>query len=257
MTGGDKMNLLQRYINKDLPGRIRNRVLPNLRHLTKSRIRQCRACQRISLFVQFAEHEEFRVCFRCTANLRYEMLAEHIRGMGDLSTADVLELDPASPISLLLSGARSHVRSYYRPGHVPGTIREDGARMEDITRLTFPNDSLDLIVSSDVLEHVPDAHAAFRESFRVLRPGGAHLFTVPNEPATIRRAILESGEVRHLVPDPEYHSDPLDRNGILAFWHFGPDMNEQFGECGLQFSVVRGPEGVQRRILWLAEKPTA
>jgi SAM-dependent methyltransferase len=127
--------------------------------------------------------------------------------------------------------------------------------MEDITRLTFSDDSLDLIVSSDVLEHVPDAEAAFRESCRVLRPGGAHVFTGPYEPATIRRAEIRDGEVHHIV-DPEYHSDPLDPKGILAFWHFGPDLQQQFGNSGLRFSLVKGPEGVRRSVVWVAEKPS-
>jgi SAM-dependent methyltransferase len=127
--------------------------------------------------------------------------------------------------------------------------------MEDITNLTFPSESLDLIVSSDVLEHVSDAQAAFRETHRVLRRGGAHVFTVPFEPATVRRAIVEGTEVRHLVTPPEYHADPFDPNGILAFWHFGPDLQQQFGDGGLTFKIVKGPEGVRRSVVWEARKP--
>ena len=81
----------------------------------------------------------------------------------DMSAVDVLELDFSSPLRSLLSKARAYTRSFYRPGIAPGTPRGDGAICQDITRLTFPDESLDLIVSSDVLEHVPDAHAAFRE----------------------------------------------------------------------------------------------
>jgi hypothetical protein len=108
-------------------------------------------------------------------------------------------------------------------------------------------------VSSDVLEHVPDIHAAWHETFRVLKPGGCHIFTVPTEAETIQRAIIENGNIRHLV-SPEYHSDPLDRHGILAFWHFGRDFQARFGNSGLVFSVVRGPEGVSNRIVWSAQK---
>jgi len=252
------VNLFSKYLNKDLPRRLRTRVLPNLRHLQKSRVRTCRACLRSSLFLQFSAHEEFCFCARCGANLRYELMAAAIRDLPPLSQLDVLELDPNSPIRWLLGNARTHIRTYYRAEHERGAVRPDGASMEDITRLTLPNESVDLIVSSDVLEHVPDALAAFRESYRVLRPGGIHLFTVPYQKTTVQRAIVRDGEIHHLVTPPEYHADPLDPNGILAFWHFGQDMHEQFGTAsGLDFRVVKGPEGVANRIVWAAKKSRA
>ena len=236
--------------------RLGKRVLPNLGTLAMTwQVRRCRCCELVSLHLQFGPDEEYRKCVRCTANLRYELQAEYLRDNFQTEALDILELDPDSCLRPMLNNGRSYTRTYFRPGHVPGTIRPDGSVMEDITRLSFPDSSLDLIVSSDVLEHVPDAAAAFRESFRVLRPGGVHVFTVPFERATIRRAVLEDNEVRHLAMPPEYHADPLDPNGILAFWHFGPDMQQQFGETGLQFSLVKGPEGKRRSVVWTAAKP--
>jgi Methyltransferase domain len=248
------MNLFSRYFREGFFRRLRRRVLPNLQYLPRTRIRRCRACQTTSLFVQFGADEEFRFCLLCTANLRYEMLCEYIRDTYTLEKLDILELDPASPLQSLLSRGRTYTRTFFRPNLERGSMGEDGARVEDITALTLKGESLDLIVSADVLEHVPDAPAAFSESYRVLRPGGSHVFTVPNEAKTIRRAVVENGEVRHLAK-PEYHSDPLDPNGILAFWHYGPDMQEQFGDCGLKFAIVKGPEGDRRSIVWVAAKP--
>ena len=249
------MNLLSRYVGPGMMRRLRKRVLPNVWTIvSKARVRRCRACQRTSLFLQFGPDEETRTCFRCTANLRYEMQAEYLRKNFKPEELDILELDPRSCLRAFLERGRSYTPTYFRPGHERGSVNASGVRMEDITNLTFPDASLDLIVSSDVLEHVPDAAAAFRESFRVLRPGGAHVFTVPFEPRTLRRAVLEKGAIQYLET-PEYHSDPLDPQGILAFWHFGPDMQEQFGDSGLVFSLVKGPEGVRRSIVWAARKP--
>ena len=250
------MNIISRYFAPGMLRRLSKRVLPNLGTLaTTWQIRRCRCCEQVSLHLQFGPDEEYRKCVRCTANLRYELQAEYLRDSFRIETLDILELDPNSCLRPILQKARSYVRTYFRPGHVPGTARPDGSVMEDITRLTFPDASLDLIVSSDVLEHVPDALAAFRESFRVLRPGGAHVFTVPFERATVQRAVLEDGRVSHLVTPPEYHADPLDANGILAFWHFGPDMQQQFGSTGLIFSLVKGPEGNRRSVVWQAANP--
>jgi len=236
--------------------RLRLRVLPNLWTLaSKWKIRRCRCCEKMSLFLQFGQDEETRVCLRCTANLRYEMQAEFLRENFQPATLDILELDPNSCLRPFLEKGRTYKRTYFRPGHVAGSVRDDGSVMEDITNLTLLDASLDLIVSSDVLEHVPDASAAFRESFRVLRPGGAHVFTVPFEPLTVQRALIEKGAVRHIVTPPEYHADPLDAAGILAFWHFGADLQQQFGDTGLNFSLVKGPEGIRRSVVWQAKKP--
>ena len=62
-----------------------------------------------------------------------------------------------------------------------------------MTRLTYPDASFDLVLTSETLEHVPDLDAALREVRRVLVPGGRHLFTVPRLPgveATFARASL-------------------------------------------------------------------
>ena len=232
--------------------KIRTRVIPGLPYLLNSRMGTCRACGHPTIFVCTGAGDEFRLCLRCRANRRYELLAQCLRQL-DLPRLDVLELGFRSPLRKLLGSARSHTQSYYRPDAVPGSMRSDGAVCEDITRLSGPSASLDVIVSSDVLEHVCNIEAAFRESARVLRPGGVHLFTVPPRPATRQRAALENGTVRHLLP-PEYHLDPLDADGILAFWDFGMDLPQRIDTAGLAMHIAAGPEGPDARIVWEARK---
>jgi SAM-dependent methyltransferase len=49
----------------------------------------------------------------------------------------------------------------------------------DGTRLPIGDRSVDLVMSTDVWEHIEDHEAAAAESFRVLRPGGRLLVAVP------------------------------------------------------------------------------
>jgi SAM-dependent methyltransferase len=221
--------------------RFRRRVLPNLRHLAGTRVRRCRCCGRLSVIVSLSPGEEVKRCLLCGANLRYELLATELRKL-DLGRLEVLELDPSSPLRALLSHARGYRRSFYAPGVAPGAEGPEGARCEDITRLSLPDASLDVIVSSDVLEHVPELAAAFAETARVLRPGGVHLFTVPPRNQTRRRPADE----------PESHSDPLDPKGILAVWDIGPDAPAHFDRPDLKLEIAAGPEGTDRRVVWKA-----
>ena len=49
----------------------------------------------------------------------------------------------------------------------------------DITSIPLPSASLDAILCTEVLEHVPDPIGAVQEMARLLRPGGRMLLTVP------------------------------------------------------------------------------
>jgi ubiquinone/menaquinone biosynthesis C-methylase UbiE len=50
----------------------------------------------------------------------------------------------------------------------------------DAQNLPFADDSFDLVISCETIEHLPDASKALREMFRVSRPGGKLLLTTPN-----------------------------------------------------------------------------
>ncbi len=114
---------------------------------------------------------------------------------------------------------------------------DERLRFEDVTALSFADHTLDAIVSCDVLEHVPDYRAAAAEFARVLKSGGRLILTVPfldQSHETLTRArILEDGHIEHLE-EPEYHGDPLDPDGVLAFYHFGWDLLDTLRNSGFE-----------------------
>jgi SAM-dependent methyltransferase len=218
------------------------------------RIRRCNCCHHFTIFLS-AGASESSACLFCSANQRYEMLAMEIeQRFGEtLSQKDVLELDPHSPLRRILSRARTYTRSFYESGTQSGWRRADGSVCQDISALSLSDQSLDLIISSEVLEHVPLLDRAFGETARVLRPGGAHLFTVPPRPKTKMRAQLVDGKVAH-IETPEYHGDPLCRQGILTFWDIGPDLPEKISSPTLNIRIAQGPIGDAARIVWIAQR---
>lgn len=124
----------------------------------------------------------------------------------------------------------SYSASQYLPGVMPGTIdRKKGWRCEDLENMTFADASFDLFITQDVMEHIFSPAKAFREIARVLKPGGAHIFTVP----LINKEQLSecwasrdaNGEINY-HHQPEYHGNPVDDSGSLVTMHWGYDLSE-------------------------------
>lgn len=50
----------------------------------------------------------------------------------------------------------------------------------DVTKLAFPDNTFDIVISSECIEHTPSPETAVSELIRVLRPGGTIVLTCPN-----------------------------------------------------------------------------
>jgi SAM-dependent methyltransferase len=80
-------------------------------------------------------------------------------------------------------------------------------------QLPFLDDSFDLIVSLDILEHLSDDSAALREFNRILKPGGKLIATVPAYPS------LWSGHDVALMHYRRYHSSELKERVVNSGLH--------------------------------------
>lgn len=121
---------------------------------------------------------------------------------------------------------KNYLASQYFPGQPIGTIIND-FRNEDLEHQTFADSSFDLVITQDVVEHIYNPEDAFKEIARTLKPGGAHIFTVPIEnkhKKTERWAVKGEDNNPIFCKTPEWHGNPIDPKGSPVTMHWGFDI---------------------------------
>jgi SAM-dependent methyltransferase len=128
--------------------------------------------------VAYINRQQGEFCKICRCNLRSLALCEAIRAYyyTDILFKDLVLSEAAKRTSLLEINEAGNLTPFlkYFGRYVFGAYPE-----VDIHQLPYADDSFDLVVHSDTLEHVPNPIHALSECRRVLRPGGALCFTVP------------------------------------------------------------------------------
>jgi SAM-dependent methyltransferase len=137
-------------------------------------------------------------------------------------------------------------------------------RQGDAQDLDFAEDSFDVVLMNEVLEHVPDDVAALREVRRVLRPGGRFVLFAPNrlypfETHGVSR--VGGGDVPYAMPFVPYVPLPIGRRLFVYrarnYWPWA--LRSMIRRAG--FDVVASEfvwqtfEGISRRQpAWLAAR---
>jgi SAM-dependent methyltransferase len=151
----------------------------------------------------------------------------------------IFEAQASGPLHNVLKDLPHYICSEYFDNIPNGTRNLEGILCENLHYLSFPDETFDLVITQDVLEHVESPEKAFSEIKRVLKPGGYHIFTVPyheNKP-TLRRVIVENEEKIYKYPQA-FHGDPLREKGALVFTDFGSDMNTMIENLGFSFESI-------------------
>jgi GT2 family glycosyltransferase/SAM-dependent methyltransferase len=137
--------------------------------------------------------------------------------------------------------------SQFRPDKKLGVKLAEGVTNQNLERLTFSDSSLDVIITSDVMEHVRLDGRAHKEIYRVLKPGGVYIFTVPHnrewDETLVRVQICDPDDPSkdvHLL-EPEYHGDTNNEDdaGVLAYRTYGKDLEKFLQELGFTVEYSR------------------
>lgn len=155
----------------------------------------------------------------------------------------------AYPIPELLARADwiDVTTSRYDPDERAGAKLGGRTTNQNLEKLTFPDASFDVVVTSDVLEHVRRDDLAFAEIRRVLRPGGIFLFTVPHyrdRETLVRVRITDPGDPSRdeYLLEPEYHIETSSGEGrSLAYRAYGTDLDDRLHALGFDVDYSADP----------------
>lgn len=194
----------------------------------------------------YVDRQQGLVCVNCKANLRSMALAR--AAMQCFGYAGLFKDFVCDP------GARClHVLEINEAGglapflaELPGRILKSHPEI-DMMNLAIEDQSFDLVIHSDTLEHIQHPVRGLAECRRVLKPGGYCAFTVPMivDRLTCARAGLP----------PSYHGNPSHPEDCLVHTEYGADawkhvFQAGFSECrivSLEYPAAQAFVGVRSK----------
>jgi SAM-dependent methyltransferase/arsenate reductase-like glutaredoxin family protein len=212
------------------------------------------------------EHSSFREgyqCSQCKSSLRYRGQADAILNKfsrnGSVSIKDLCQENEFKNISIYEPGVigpfrkyfnnfKNYVTSFYWSDVKEGEYR-DGLQCQNLEQLTYISNRFDLILTSDIIEHIRKPWDAFQEIWRILKLGGYHIFTIPvhypMRSKTFYRVDTSGSKDIHLI-EPRYHSAPnhdgTGRGKSLVYVDFGKDIIAQLSEIGFEVELLSPQE---------------
>lgn len=162
--------------------------------------------------VEYINIQQGKVCVVCGCNVRSIALAKSIMKnynygglfknfVDDYSRLKVLEINEAGNLNQFLNKFKKHKLASYPK--------------VDMMKIPFRQNSFDLIVHSDTLEHVEDSIKALTENKRILRKDGVVCYTVP---VIIGRITKDKAADR-----PSYHGSEENQD-YLVVREYGADF---------------------------------
>ncbi len=187
----------------------------------------CPCCRAATTFRAYNEWlRDFYVCTVCGSIPRQR----HLQAVLDERFPNWTELTvhESSPSNNFLARYASDYTASQYFEDVPRGEARGGVRSENLEALTYPDESIDIFITQDVMEHVFHPELAISEIHRVLKPGGAHVFTTPKHRglgATVQRASISADGVVENILEESWHGNPIGERALVTF-DFGYDFEQ-------------------------------
>ncbi|SOB60073.1 protein of unknown function [Pseudodesulfovibrio profundus] len=228
----------------------------------------CPVCEEKAEF--YAAHEWLRdhyKCLKCNSLPRDRALFKALHDyIPHWKSIKVLEFAPCN--DYFSSKVEKYTGTHYFPDSELGSTVGEFVN-QDAHNLTFDDESFDLIVHEDIMEHLFGPEKALQEMLRVVSPGGSILFTLPiskMEKSVQRAAMKDDGTVEY-IHEKQYHGNPISEEGSLVVWDYGQDVKDMIVQWCSGFNVdiefldevdqEKGVEGEYLDVVRISKMPSA
>lgn len=188
----------------------------------------------------------YTVCWQCHSMVRHRLFVEawnRIEGLRFQDIIDSKRILHFAPEELTTRMLKSRAGSYRTADFMAENVDE---KLDLCNMPSIADNSLDLLIAADVLEHVPDHLQAMREMLRVLAPGGIAVLTVP-----------QKDNLEKTYGDPSI-TNPKERERLFGQTDhvriFGNDMKELLESAGFSVRVISAddfpPDVVRKHVLF-------
>ena len=213
-------------------------------------------------------------CPSCRSSLRYRGQAESILKIystsagqdltglakdSGFSQLNIYEPGVTGPFRQLFSDFKNYRNSFYCDDVELGDVK-DGTQCQSLEALTFDDDQLDLVISSDIMEHVRHPWVAFADIYRVLKPGGYHIFSIPVRwpmPSKTQNRVDTSTEEDIYIETPHYHGNGMGGKS-LVYTDYGADIKNYLADIGYKViidTMDNEHHEVRRLVTFVTQKP--
>lgn len=210
----------------------------------------CHCCKQQAVFcsddVWLRDH---LACSSCGSTPRQRNL---IRTLDELIPAwDTKVIHESSPGNEYFRSLPEYSFSQFISDLELGCEIQHGGTNQNLERLTFPDESFDIVITQDVMEHVFSPEKAMTEVLRVLRPGGWHIFTTPRHlhlMKSVKRASFVNNKIKYIKP-AEYHGNPVGDGKALVTFDWGMDFESLVQKWTGRPVITRNERDLSRGIV--------
>jgi len=228
--------------------RLLNIVLHPHHHLFNPWKFACNICgKRWGFVCDLPQDRYIRKCVYCRSVPKLRAIVQAIEDYSGkslhqhiLDRAEVYEFTTTSAICRRYLGRPHYTCSGYFWDKPFGVELRPGVWNQDCQRLSFPDARFDIVISSEIMEHVRNPWLGFREIRRVLKPGGIHVFTIPyrEDRLTTPRVDISGEHDVYLLPK-QYHLDPYRTEDSLVYTDFGRDLPDLLRPLHFDTTLLR------------------
>ena len=211
----------------------------------KSILGYCPICEGRTIFeIHGPWYRDELLCEGCGSIPRERALATVLNRV--IPSYKKLAIHESSPvargISLKLKNTcKKYIASQYYPATSDAKIGE--FFNINLEKQSFSDESFDIFIALDVMEHIFDPESAIKEIYRTLKPDGYAFMTFPINKAQVKplepRAELLGFEINY-IKEPEFHGNPIDSNGSLVTVEYGYEIHQEISRWApLDVEIIR------------------